>query len=212
MRLTENDDMIQALAADRPDQPFGKSILPRQGWGGRLVPNAHGAQSACDDGTIDTIPVSDEVARILIPRECLRYLAGNPLRCRVGCDMDPDEVSAREPIHTGHVWTAGGWQELFSRLQHWSVQPCVRPLGAAHMTAGHNALRADRVPTNTSHSRMPWHMWVVLIAGSTGSALHDLPAPERGLPSTSGARAYIMSELPGLQPFTLHVTGPLSSI
>src|SRR5712671_1240274 len=30
---------------------------------------------------------------------------------------------------------------------------------------------ADRVPTNTSHSRMPWHMWVVLIAGSTGSAL-----------------------------------------
>jgi len=27
MRLTENDDMIQALAADRPDQPFGKSIV-----------------------------------------------------------------------------------------------------------------------------------------------------------------------------------------
>jgi hypothetical protein len=32
MRLTENDDMIQALAADRPDQPFGKAILPRRGW------------------------------------------------------------------------------------------------------------------------------------------------------------------------------------
>jgi hypothetical protein len=29
----------------------------------------------------------------------------------------------------------------FSRKQHWPVQPCVRPLGAAHMTAGHNALR-----------------------------------------------------------------------
>src|SRR6202022_4529253 len=83
MRLTENDDMIQALAADRPDQPFGKSILPRRGWGGRLVPDAHGAQSACDDGTIDAIPVSDEVARTLIPRERLRYLAGNPLRCRL---------------------------------------------------------------------------------------------------------------------------------
>jgi hypothetical protein len=59
MRLTENDDMIQALAADRPDQPFGKSILPRRSWGGRLVPDAHGAQSSCDDGTIDAIPVSD---------------------------------------------------------------------------------------------------------------------------------------------------------
>ncbi len=42
-----------------------------------------------------------------------------------------------------HVWTAPGWQELFSRLQHWSVQPCVRPFNAAHMTAGHNALRGS---------------------------------------------------------------------
>src|SRR3981189_748946 len=36
---------------------------------------------------------------------------------------------------------------------------------------------ADRVPTNTSHSRMPWHMWVVLIAGSTGSALRAVCPP-----------------------------------
>jgi hypothetical protein len=28
MGLAENDDMIQALAADRPDQPFGKTVLP----------------------------------------------------------------------------------------------------------------------------------------------------------------------------------------
>jgi hypothetical protein len=40
-----------------------------------------------------------------------------------------------------HVWTAPSWQELSSRKQHWSVQPCVRPLDAVHMTAGHNALR-----------------------------------------------------------------------
>jgi len=41
------------------------------------------------------------------------------------------------------VWTAPGWQGLFSRVQHWSVQPCVRPLSAVHMTAGHNALRGS---------------------------------------------------------------------
>ena len=28
-----------------------------------------------------------------------------------------------------HVWTAPSWQELSSHLQHWSVQPCVRPFG-----------------------------------------------------------------------------------
>ena len=43
----------------------------------------------------------------------------------------------------GHVWTAPSWQGLASRLQHWSVQPCVRPLSAAHGAAGHNALRGS---------------------------------------------------------------------
>ena len=32
---------------------------------------------------------------------------------------------------------------LSSRVQHWSVQPCVRPVDAVHMTAGHNALRGS---------------------------------------------------------------------
>ena len=34
-------------------------------------------------------------------------------------------------------------QGLSSRLQHWSVQPCVRPVSAAHAAAGHNALRGS---------------------------------------------------------------------
>jgi len=42
-----------------------------------------------------------------------------------------------------HVWTAPGWQGFSSRLQAWSVLPCVRPLAAVHMTAGHNALRGS---------------------------------------------------------------------
>src|SRR5664280_3045026 len=97
MRLTKNDDMIQALAADRPDQPFGKAILPRRGWCGRLVPDAHGAQSARDDAAIDPIPIADEVARSLIPGKCLRYLTCNPFGRGICCDVDPDEGSAVEP-------------------------------------------------------------------------------------------------------------------
>jgi hypothetical protein len=41
------------------------------------------------------------------------------------------------------VWTAPGWQELCSRVQQWSEQPCVRPVCAVHVTAGHNALRGS---------------------------------------------------------------------
>src|SRR5262249_4435284 len=32
----------------------------------------------------------------------------------------------------------------------WSVQPCVRPFDAVHMTAG-------QVPVKTAHSKMRWH-------------------------------------------------------
>ena len=32
-------------------------------------------------------------------------------------------------------------KSFFHILQRWSVQPCVRPFSAVHMTAGHNALR-----------------------------------------------------------------------
>ena len=52
-------------------------------------------------------------------------------------------ASAPRHVRRCHVWTAPCWQELSSRLQHWSVQPCVRPLDAVHLTAGHNALRGS---------------------------------------------------------------------
>ena len=43
----------------------------------------------------------------------------------------------------GHVWTAPGWQEESSLLRRWSERPCVRPVCAVRMTAGHNALRGS---------------------------------------------------------------------
>src|SRR6187455_1371981 len=47
---------------------------------------------------------------------------------------------------------------------------------------------ADQVPVKTAHSTMRWHMWVVLIAGSTGSALRAVRPPN----------LHITPELPSL--------------
>src|SRR3979409_1496928 len=96
MRLAPNHHVIQTLPSNRSDQPFGKAILPRRGWCGRLVPDAHGAQSARDDAAIDLVAIADEVVRSLIPGKCLRYLTCNPFCRRICCDVDPDEVSAAE--------------------------------------------------------------------------------------------------------------------
>src|SRR5258707_14331599 len=122
MHLAQDNDVVHTLTPDRSDQLFGKAILPRRGWCGRLVPDAHGAQSARDDAAIDPVPIADEVVRSLIPRKCLRYLTCNPFGRRICCDVDPDEVSAAEPdddegieqvetdswnneqVHGGNVW------------------------------------------------------------------------------------------------------------
>ena len=95
MRLAQDNDVVHTFAPDRSDQPFGKAILPGRGWCRRLVPDAHGAQSACDYSAIDPVAIADEVARSL--RKCLGYLACNPFGCRICRDVDPDEVSAVEP-------------------------------------------------------------------------------------------------------------------
>ena len=50
---------------------------------------------------------------------------------------------------------------------------------------------ADQVPINSTHSKMPWPMWVVLIAGSTGAALRAVRPPNltsRRLPARSRSR------------------------
>src|SRR6202158_4552792 len=96
MHLAQDNDVVHTFTPDRSDQPFGKAILPRRGWCGRLVPDAHGAQSARDDAAIDPVAIVDEVVRSLIPRKRLRYLTCNPFCRRICCDVDPDEVSAVE--------------------------------------------------------------------------------------------------------------------
>src|SRR5258706_10192470 len=86
--------MVDALASDRSDQSFGEAVLPRRAWSDRFVADAHGSQSVPDGNSIDLIPIADQVARGLIPRECLCDLTRDPVRGRMRCDVDPDEVSA----------------------------------------------------------------------------------------------------------------------
>src|SRR4029077_8003181 len=68
MHSAQDNDVVHTLTPDRSDQPFGKAILPGRGWCNRLVPNAHGAQSAGDDAAVDPIAVPDHITRSLVPR------------------------------------------------------------------------------------------------------------------------------------------------
>jgi hypothetical protein len=98
MRLTQNNDVVHAFTPDRSDQPFDKAILPRRGGCSGLVPDAHGTQSARDDNAIDSIPISDHIARSHVPRKSLRYPTCHPRRRRVDCD-ESNEISAIKSYH-----------------------------------------------------------------------------------------------------------------
>src|ERR1700737_716340 len=97
MRLAKDNDVVQALAPDRSDQPLGKAILPGRGWCNWLISDAHGAKSARDDGAVDPIAVPDHIPRSPLPRKCLGDLTCNPFGRRIGCDVGPDELSSAEP-------------------------------------------------------------------------------------------------------------------
>ena len=97
MHLAQDNDVVQTFPPDRSDQPFGKAVLPRRTWRDGLVTDAHGSEAAFNGSAIGLIPIADQVARGLIPRECLRYLVRGPFCRRICCDVDPDEVSAVEP-------------------------------------------------------------------------------------------------------------------
>src|SRR6266481_6269892 len=94
MCLAQDNDVVHTFTPDRSDQPFDKAILPGGGRCNRLVPDAHGTQSACDDRTVDAVPVPDHVARSLVPGECLRDLTRDPFGGWMCRDVDPDQFSA----------------------------------------------------------------------------------------------------------------------
>ena len=65
--LSEHDQVVDALPSDRADQPFRKAVLPWRAGRDRLVANAHGAQAAGDNRTVNGITVADQVAWCLLP-------------------------------------------------------------------------------------------------------------------------------------------------
>src|SRR5262249_36300984 len=59
--------------------------------------DAHGTQTAGDDGAVDAIPIANNVGRGLVPRGSLRELARDPFGGRIGRHVYPDEVFPGQP-------------------------------------------------------------------------------------------------------------------
>ena len=63
MPFAEDQDMIQALAAKRPDQAFNVRVLPGRPRRDRAVANPHRSDAVREGLSVSTIVVTDQIAR-----------------------------------------------------------------------------------------------------------------------------------------------------
>jgi hypothetical protein len=101
----------------------------------------------------------------------------------------------------------------FFTSQVWSVQPCVRPVDAVHMTAGHNALRGSGPGQKHAFDNALAHVgWLLQIVGpqqhpllwhlrAGGGAVHSIKSGSR----RPHARGPLPADNVGLPEFTVAV-------
>src|ERR1700687_5234730 len=95
--LAEHNNMVKAFPADRTDQTFSISILPRGARRRRSIANAYRSESADKDLTIGPVPVTNEIAGSLFPPACLRDLICDPFCGWMRCDAKPQNMSPAVP-------------------------------------------------------------------------------------------------------------------
>ena len=67
MPLAKDHDVIEAVPADRSDQPLRESILPGRSSRNRAIPYAHRREAPNESLAIGAIAITNEIARRLTP-------------------------------------------------------------------------------------------------------------------------------------------------
>ena len=88
----EHDQMISALAPDRPDQAFNISVLPGRAERGGPVPDAHCSHPSLERDAKCSVIVADEIFRRPVPRERFGDLARQPLRRWISGHRKPQQL------------------------------------------------------------------------------------------------------------------------
>jgi hypothetical protein len=86
MAFAEHDDVIDAFAANRADEAFDISILPRRpGRDGPIADTDYG-EPLPDDVPIEGVAVAEQVLRCLLPGKGFGDLPRNSFGRGMGCD------------------------------------------------------------------------------------------------------------------------------
>ncbi len=95
MPFAEDDQVVQALAPDRPDDSFGVGVLPGRLWGGEDLPDTDRPDDTPEFVAVGTIPIAQQVARLgAVSGKGLPDLLGGPRGGGMGGDVEVNHAPA----------------------------------------------------------------------------------------------------------------------
>ena len=97
MRLVPDEEVVEALAADRADEPFHEGILPGCAGGDPNLSNAHARDSLGEPLVVNRISIAQEIPRRRVVRERLDELPSGPESRRMVRDVEVEEFAAVMP-------------------------------------------------------------------------------------------------------------------
>ena len=91
--LVQDDHVIQAFAADTPDEALHVGILPRTPRGDHDLHDAHVPHPLPKGGAIDAVPVAQEITWRFVPRQRVHHLLRCPLCRRMFRDVEMHDAA-----------------------------------------------------------------------------------------------------------------------
>jgi hypothetical protein len=92
--FAQHENVIQALAPDRADEPLRDGILPRTVRCREDFCDAHALHSVRELLAVDAVAIAEEIGRRGVVREALPDLLGHPLRGGMLGHVEVDDAAA----------------------------------------------------------------------------------------------------------------------
>src|ERR1700731_3887315 len=90
LRFVEHDQVIEAFATNRANQPLHAAFLPRRARRGRMIADTHCPNAMGVGWAEGPVAVAKQVTWPFVPRKGVGYLSGNPLGGWIGSHTNRD--------------------------------------------------------------------------------------------------------------------------
>lgn len=103
MPLANDDDVIEQLASERPDEPLGEAVLPRRTRRDPQLLESHAGEPLVEHGAEDPIAITDDALGDHVRRHRLDHLLRRPRGIWMRGDVDVQDASPLEGEHEEDV-------------------------------------------------------------------------------------------------------------